>query len=299
MFQFNKINFESLFKYISSLENVSLESSKKVVNLRVDIKNNIINLFNRLNEINLILDSAERNKSALFCLEKELQRNQENEVSQISYTVQEPYEEIVDKEIKCDSGLYVLYCNICNKVCHFYCKGPYEGWHSTEFGCNIIRTSGICVECSCNANSHKFKQSYIIKEKVIKYKNVLKYREDQNSVNYEKEKKYIREQINKQLEEINISILQYNNKIYCSFNELANLIYQLILKNNQLNFIALKKDSIKYEYIKDILKENVENKEYSKNIKIFNDMEKLNKECLDKNSILNLIQNIYSSNKLQ
>ena len=52
----------------------------------------------------LVIDAATQNQISLLKLTNELEKNAASEVSQIPYTVSEPYEEIVDKEKNCDSG---------------------------------------------------------------------------------------------------------------------------------------------------------------------------------------------------
>ena len=270
-YQNNTKNFGRLLKHIFSLKRISLESTKKVIQHRMHIKNNIANLCTKLNNIMLVIDAATQNQIRLYDLTKELEQNSASEVGQIPYTIQEPYEEIIDKEMKCDSGWYVLYCNTCEKVCHAKCKGSNEGWHSTEYGCNIITTWGHeCTECGCKDVNHKFKDSYIAKEKVTKYKDVVKWKDDPDAKQSEEQKRKNRDIINKQMEEENRQMLERNKEIHYSLREGIDCLYQLALKNNELNLLALKKDKEKYGFTKEILSENLKDKAKSPLFDLFN-----------------------------
>ena len=261
VYENNSKNFGRLLKHIFSLRRISLESTKKVIQHRTHIKNNIANLCTKLNEIMLVIDAATQNQISLLKLTNDLEKNAASEVSQIPYTVSEPYEEIVDKEKNCDSGWWVLYCDSCKRVCHAKCKGSNEGWHSTEYGCNIITTFGHkCTDCGCKDVSHKFKNSYIVKERVTKYKDVIKWKDDPDSKQSEEQKKERRDQIMKQLEEGNRQMLQRNKEIHFSLREGIDCLYHLALKNNELNLLALKQDKEKYGFTKEILNENMKDK---------------------------------------
>ena len=300
IYENNTKNFGSLLKYIFSLKRISLESTKKVINNRMHIKNNITNLCTKLNNIMKVIDAATNNQMRLLELQKKLEKNKECEVGQIPYTVNVPYDEVIDKEVKCDEGWYVLYCNTCNKVCHQKCKGPNEGWHSSEYGCNMISTFGSeCSECSCSDNKHKFKDCYITKETVTKTKQVVDYKIDENAKQTEEEKKRMRLQINKQIEEGNKELLERNKVIHYSLREGIDCLFQLALKNNELNLLALKKDNEKYGFTKEILKENLKNKEKNQLFDIFNDsldnIEKLCENNVTKEETVNNIQNLLLS----
>jgi len=292
----NTKSFGSLLKYIFSLKRISLESTKKVINHRMHIKNNIANLCTKLNNIMLVIDAATENQIRLMNLTKDLEKNAESKVSQIPYTIQEPYQEVVDKEVKCDSGWYVLYCENCNKVCHAKCKGKNEGWHSTEYGCNIITTWGHeCTECGCKDDKHKFKDSYITKNKVTKYKDVIKWKDDLDAIQTEEQKKLAREKINKQLQEGNKEALEKNKEIHHSLREGIDCLYQLALKNNELNLLALKKDKEKYGFTKEILQENLKDKQNNLIFDLFNNslnnIEKLCESNDSKEAAINNFQN--------
>lgn len=190
IYQNNTKNFGILLKYIFSLKRISLESSKQVINSRMLIKNNITNLCDQLNDIMLIINSASKNQTKLMQLQTDLQKNAESRVPQIPYTVKEPYEEVIEKTVDCKKGWFVLYCKHHQKVCHKNCKGSKEGWHSSEYGCSIIKTfSHICTECDCKDTEHTFRNTYNVKESVTRYKEVIKYRDDVNAVQNEEQKK--------------------------------------------------------------------------------------------------------------
>lgn len=297
IYENNTKNFGSLLKKIFSLKRISLESTKKVINNRMHIKNNITNLCDKLNNIMKVIDAATNNQMRLIELQKQLEKNAECEVGQIAYIVDEPYDEVIDKEEKCDSGWYVLFCNSCNKICHKTCKGPNEGWHSSEYGCNMITTiGGECTECHCSYSNHNFKNSYIKKETVTKTRPVQKYKIDENAKQTEEEKKRMREQINKQIKEGSKEFFERNKEIHYSLREGIDCLFQLALKNNELNLLALKKDNEKYGFTKQILKENLKNKEKNQLFDIFNNkldnIEKLCENNVSKEETVTNIQNM-------
>lgn len=172
-FEINKKNFQNFFKYFSTLNDVSLKSSGKVVYLRKYIKNNLINLLGGLASIEMYIN-----------LRKEIIKNNDRKACEIPHKVKEPYEE-------------------------------------TE----------------------------------------------------------------KQDEEL-------KQLIDCSLNKISQCIYQIILKYNELNSIALKKDTTKFEYIYDILKE-VENDNKRKILELFWAIAELDSNFIDQKNISNLIQSYY------
>lgn len=294
IYENNTKNFGSLLKYIFSLKRISLESTKKVINNRMHIKNNITNLCDKLNSIMLVIEAETKNQMRLLELQKELEKNAACKVNTIPYTEEEPYEDIVDKEIKCDSGWFVLYCNTCNKVCHKKCKGKHEGWHSTEYGCNMISTFGHeCSECKCIDTNHRFKDSYITKETVTKMKPVVKYKIDENAQQTEEEKRQIREQINKQIQRGNREAYERNKEIHNSLREGIDCLFQLALKNNELNLLALKKDKEKYGFTKEVLNENLKKKENNQIFNIFNSsLDNIEKLCENNDTKEETVNNI-------
>ena len=301
IYENNTKNFGSLLKYIFSLKRISLESTKKVINNRVHIRNNITNLCDKLKDIMVIIDAATKNQMRLLELQKELEKNAECKVGQIPYEVDEPYEEVIDKEVNCDDGWYVLYCKNCNKVCHKKCKGPKEGWHSSEYGCTMITTLGHeCTECKCKDTNHKFKNCYTVKETVTKIKQVVKYKIDESAQQTEEGKREVREKINKQIEEGNKEALKTNKVIHSSLREGLDCLFQLALKNNELNLLALKKDNVKYGFTKEMLNESfkvkAKGKEQNKLFDIFNksldNIEKLCENNDSKEDTVNNIQNM-------
>jgi GTP-binding protein EngB required for normal cell division len=269
----NTKNFAQLLKYIFSLKRISLESTREVINSRMHIKNNISNLCGQLNDIMLEINSATFNQMKLLKLQSEYEKNAESKIPLIPYTVNESYTEIVDTEEKCESGWYVLYCNEHNKVCHKKCKGSKEGWHSSEYGCNVISTFGHeCTDCGCLDEKHRFKDSYIIKKEVEKTRSVVKHKQDPNAIQSEEEKKKNREELNKLIEQKNREISEKNVQIHNSLRRGIDCLFQLALKNNVLNELALKRDDKKYGFTKEILKENMNKaKAKSEIFEIFNE----------------------------
>ena len=303
IYENNTKNFGSLLKYIFSLKRISLESSRKVINDRLHIKNNIVNLCDQLNNIMVVIDAASKNQMKLIELQNDLQKYQESKVVPTPYTIQEEYTDVIDKEIRCDSGWYVLYCNNCNRVCHKKCKGSNEGWHSTEYGCNMISTLGHkCSECKCKDNKHRFRESYTIKEEVTRYRPSIRYKIDEKAVQTEDEKKKIREDLNKQIEIGNKELLEINKNIHNSLRKGIDCLFQLALKNNELNLLALKKDNEKYGYTKEILKENFQDKPKNQIYNVFsetlNDIEKLcEKEDTKEQAVNRIKETLLQNNK--
>ena len=297
IYENNTKNFGSLLKKIFSLKRISLESTKKVINNRMHIKNNITNLCDKLNNIMKVIDAATNNQNRLIELQNQLEKNAECEVGQVPYIAEEPYDEVIDKEVKCESGWYVLYCNTCNKICHKKCKGRNEGWHSSEYGCTMITTFGSeCTECRCKDVKHKFKDCYITKETVTKTKPVKRYKIDENAKQTEEEKKRMREEIRQQIDAGNKEFLERNKIIHYSLREGIDCLFQLALKNNELNLLALKKDNEKYGFTKEILKEKLKNKENNQLFDIFNNkldnIEKLCESNVTKEETVTSIQNL-------
>ena len=62
-----------------------MESSKEVINKRMQIKNNISNLCDQLNDIMLIIKSATGFQQKLMELQNDYEKNTENEISTIPY----------------------------------------------------------------------------------------------------------------------------------------------------------------------------------------------------------------------
>ena len=208
VYENNAKSFGSLLKYIFSLKRISLESSKKVIQYRMHIKNNIINLCDKLNYIIFAIDEATQNQIRLLKLTNELEKNAAGEVNQIPYT---------------------------------------------------------------------------------------------NSKQVEKYKKEQRDFIYKQLEEGNRQMLEINKEIHNSLREGIDCLYQLALKNNELNKLALKKDKEKYGFTKEILKENLEDKAKSKLFDLFinalDNIEKLCESNKSKEETINLFKSLLLSKR--
>ena len=291
----NKNSFKNLIKYIVSLKSVSLESTRKVINLRMFIKNNICQLYDITREINILTEAAARNKIRLTDLQNESNKYKENEVRKISYIVQEPYEEVMVKEINIDSGRFVLYCNKCNKICLEKYKENKECLNYLEFGNSDLKNFGSeCTECHCNNEKHNCKQKYIIEEKITGTKNVVKWKDDPDSVQSERAKKIFKEKINKQLEEVNTTILEINKAIHLSLKKGFDILYQLASQNIELNILALKTEKYKFGYIKEKLNEKLENKTTDHIIDMFigslDDIENIYKNEDNKQQTINKFQ---------
>ena len=114
------------------------------------IRNNIINLCYELKDLTIFIDATIKNQKRHLELQKELEKNIVCDINQIPYEFEEKYIDVEDREVKCDEGWLVLYCNNCNRVCHKKCKGPIEGWHSPLKDCFIIsEINHDCTNCKC------------------------------------------------------------------------------------------------------------------------------------------------------
>ena len=142
--QYKKVvkNFREFFKYIFGLNIISLESTKKVIKDRLHIKNNIINLISHLSETMVKIKSSVYNENTLIQLKLELKEKENSKIPSEEYEDTIIESEVIDEFKNCEEGWYVLYYNICKKVCHKKCKGPKEGWNSTTYGCDMISTFG-------------------------------------------------------------------------------------------------------------------------------------------------------------
>ena len=256
-FENNAKSFGSLLKHIFSLNRISLESTKKVIRDRLHIKNNIKNLCSNLGDIMLQIDSTLFNMDELSKYQAELQslKSAKFPLKKVIDYIEES--EIIEKEVKCETDWYVLYCDTCKKVCHGKCKGPKEGFYSSTYGCDMIGTfSSSCSECKCGYTSHKFLQSYKVKEEKKNRKEIEKWVEDPNlKESKEKNIKAIAE-MEKKKEITQNKLNQLNSQIQYSLMNGINCLFQLALKDDELNDKALKKDK-KYGFTTQILNENL------------------------------------------
>ena len=263
-----------------------MDSTKKNVNNKMLIKNSIYNLFDKLYNIILVVETISKNIIRLISLLNEVEGYISSQKSIIQYTFQEHIEEIVNKEIKCDSGWYVLYCNYRKKICHKKCKGMIEGWHSYLKGCFIISENDKCFDCKCGESKHKYQDSYIVKEKIIKTKEVIKYKIDEEIFQSKEEKKKITEILIEEKENINRKLIELNKFFQDSIIEGMDCLYQIALRNDELNNLGKKNEVEKYEFVKEVFKENLESK--------------INKQIFDMfYSILEDIDNIFNNKQIR
>ena len=96
----NTKNFSNFFEYISSIKKISLESTKKVIKERMFIKNSILNLCDKINEINLYLSIIKNNQKKLLELQKELDLNHENTISKIPDLIEVSFYDKINDIIK-------------------------------------------------------------------------------------------------------------------------------------------------------------------------------------------------------
>ena len=281
IYENNIKNFRSLLKYTFSLNRISLESTKKNINIRMFIRNNIINLCYELKDLMIFIDATAKNQKRHLELQKELEKNILCDISLIPYEFEEKYIDVEDREVECDEGWFVLYCNNCNRVCHKKCKGSKEGWHSSLKGCFIIsEINHDCTNCQCNENDHRIKKYYIIKKDVTKTKTVIRYKVEENIKQSEEEKNNIKGQIKKQLEIMKKEEIEKNKAIHNYLKEGIDCLFQLAIKNNKLNLFDINKNKEKYGFIKEILTEQFKDTEKNKIFDIFyNLLDNIEKYC--------------------
>jgi len=301
IYENNIKNFRSLLNYIFNLNRISLESTKKKVNNRIFIRNNIINLCYELKDLMIHIDATTKNQIRHLELQKELEKNIVCDLSQIPYEFEEKYIDVEDREVKCNEGWLVLYCNNCNRVCHKKCKGPKEGWHSPRNGCFIISEINYnCTNCQCKEYDHKYRNHYIIKKDVTKTKIVIRYKIDENIKQSEEDKKNINGQIKKQLEIMKKEIIEKNKVIHNYLKEGIDCLFQLVIKNNELNLLDINKNKEKYEFIKEILTEQFKDIEKNKIFDIFyNLLDNIEKCCENNITKEETINSMYNNSLIE
>ena len=128
------------------------------------------------------IDTSAKNQKETMKLYTKLNDYQRREVCLIEKEIEVPYYEEVEIDKTCSSGYYVLYCNYDDIVCYRYCKGPNEGFHSSEYGCKVVYTfGGGCSNCGRNWSRHSFKTSHKTKEQQKKIRKVKTFEEDPNA----------------------------------------------------------------------------------------------------------------------
>ena len=258
IFDYNTKNFDALLKHIFELPPISLESTKKVINDRYDITNKVICVFHELQEVITKLTTSFKKGDEIIKDKHRLETLKESDCKLIPHTIEKkiPYTEYYNSELP--SGWYVLYCKSCSKVCHYDCKGPNEGYHSSEYGCKTIRTiGGGCKNCECHYSQHSF-HSYIRKSRTAyKYVTEVQMIPDKQSKANEEEKARQREILNKEIREKENILNELNNEIHNSLNESLEKLSLIATKEKDLNKIALKKYKETNGYSKEILKETI------------------------------------------
>lgn len=263
IFNKNASNYGKLLKHVFSLSQISLESSKKVIKNRFDISNKIINVCNELTDVIEKLTASLKNRSFTNELRHKYELQRESPYRQIEVTRQVPEEYTESYKDFLSSGWYVLYCDYCEKICHRDCKGPKEGFHSNEYGCNAIGTfSCSCSNCDCHYSRHTFK-NYIMRTRSRTRMKEQKFLEDDpNSIADEEEKKKKREKLEKEIKEREKQLYELDNDIHKSLNDSIDKLSFIASREIELNKIALKKyEDVKYGYSKKILDETIQKKQ--------------------------------------
>ena len=296
-FNDNLKNFDEFFKYIFGLQSISLEATKQVIKNRLHIRNNILNLTTHLKDIMLKIQSALFNEKELSKMKNQFYELKNSEIPLEAYEDIIIESSVIDEEKKCESGWYVLYCNTCKKVCHQKCKGAKEGWSSSTYGCDMISTFGSkCSECNCLDTSHSFKDSYTIKKEVKNEKKVKKFRENKNAIdNKEETMKTMKENI----EKLETKLRLINIEVTSTLMDAINITYQLALKDDELNNIALKKDK-KYGFTQKVIQENIDKENKSEVFdEIINTLPNIENICQNQESKKNKVKEIQEKLKIQ
>ena len=258
-YDINTKNFGKLLKHVFQLKQISLESSRKVIKNKFYITNYINNICYELEDVIKKMSSSLKSRDDIKKLKNELELKKESPYRKIKVTKnrKEPYEDTYKDY--CSSGWLVLYCIKCSKIFHRDCKGPNEGFHSNEYGCNAIGTfSCECSYCDCHYSKHSF-HDYIEKTRSI-YRDTLydDWEDDPNSIANEEEKAKQRELINNDIKKREKEVDDLDNKIHDSLNQSLEKLLLIASKEKDLNKIALKKyDNQKYGYCKKILNEKI------------------------------------------
>ena len=202
-YEYNKCrtNFDNLLKYAFNLKRFSLKDTKKVLEDRSIIYENIKDICMDMTDViqRIAMLMRKRNNQEKDRNRLELLKESDNVYKIVEQTIKVAREETYDDYFS--SGWYVLYCVHCSRICHRNYKGPKEGWHSDEYGCNMIYTLGCkCKICDCHYKSHSFhnyetKTRIVFDDKTVKIKAI-----DPEKKATEEQKKKQREDINKDLE---------------------------------------------------------------------------------------------------
>ena len=278
-FEQNTLSFSKLFNCIRILKRISLESTRQVCRDRKQIRGSISNLSERLN--NIIANTALSLKEHKHLLDKQKELNNINfeDVNDKIVETHE-YEEMVEKTVYCSSGWYVLYCDSHGYVCHKNCRGKNEGWNSNEYGCDMIYTiSGDCAYCGHHWDSHTFRTSYVTKVPEKKTRTETKYIKNPEKQKRNEDKAEIQKQLLEDIGKNKSDLAKYNEMVYNELMNGINTLYQLAIKNNELNEIALQTDeeNVKYGFARRLLTQDTkikkDNKVYSFFMDSLNDIE--------------------------
>ena len=250
----NAKSFGRLLKHVFSLPSISLESSKKVIENRFEISNKIINVCYELSTVINKISASLYNKKIIVDKEREYENLKGSPYNKI--LVKKTRQKKVSRDYKnyLGSGWYYLHCNSCNKECHRNCKGPKEGWYSTEYGCKAIGTlSCSCSNCSCHYSEHSFRDYFWDTKCEVENEEYEEYVDDPNSIANEEQKRKNRKLIDIEIEEKKNEINELDKEIHNSLNDSLDKLSFIASKEIELNKIALKKYSQKNGYCKELL----------------------------------------------
>ena len=283
-------SFDKLLKYIYTLNPITLEITKEIIQYRYNISNIIVNLCNEISDDIIKMNIIIKNRNSIKKLKDELYLIANNCYQKIKVIRQvkkyycENYKEYIN------NGWLIFYCNSCNKICHNNCLGPNENLEEKQ--CKTIKVGKICSYCKCDSQKHEYK-NYIQKirniEKIVDIETWINENKIIIDKNERKEKKEMIDiEIGKKENQINL----LDDQIMIYINKIINNISLVIKTEKELKNSGIKiNQKFKYSYFKKILNRiiNINNK--TKNIfyKIIDDF-----ESFDSND--NKEKNIYIKN---
>lgn len=237
IYENNTNSFSEFFDYISTLKNVPLDNTKKVIKYRIKIIDSISQLCKNLQKAYSEISSIKKSEKELLKKKKE-------------YFI-------------LNTGNNTLLCKNHDKIC----SQNYQNENSYPY--HRLNYSTKCKLCGCGTSQHRIimpmKDNSGIKERTIN-----------------------------EIKQGNEELIQAKYRLYYGLRSSLEALYKIVLKNNKLNDISLKKD-IHYEFIEKNLNRNMK---YNNDINSFfiNTLHKIEivceKEASKEAAINNLIKRL-------
>ena len=288
----NNENFEKLLSYVLTLEPYSINFAKQIIKERFIIANKIINLSNELSDNIMKFNILIKNRYTIQNLKNELEIIGDSPYKQIKIVkqIKEYYNE--NYKENCNKGLYVFYCNSCNKICHYNCLGPNEDLDENK--CKIIKFGQICSYCNCHYQKHEYRDNTIKTKIYEKTVNIETWKNDDKSLIDKNEKISKKEIINKEIEKGENKLKLLDEKICIILKDIINIICSIIKFFKIFKEMGVKiDDNYEFDYFKKILNEIIiEDK--TKNIiyKIVNNFELIRLNDEEKEKFIKNIQKL-------